>query len=284
MKRTIGIAALAALAALLLGISHAGAARAADPTEPPGFTSHSYRLDVNLEDVSGSLFSATLSDIPSTVPTPAAQWIGYNLDAGTFDLESSHAKCFIVSGSASSVPCSKIADMVDTSADGGVDATILAEPTDDNAQSFDAKKITVWVDAGGNDVAPPVDGGTSGTDQTATVPPPAKFYTKNIRLNVNLQDVDQLLFDVTVNDIPSTVPNSFRAYLQTVLDGSTFELDASAASCFVVKHNVANAVSCQAIASWLDASPDGGIDATILAKAVPGPELAYKAKKITVWQ
>lgn len=277
------IAALAALAALVLGVSFSGAAGAANPSEPPGFTSHTYRLDVNFEDVAGSVFSATLSDIPSSVPTPAAQWIGFNLDASTFDVDASHALCFIVSGSATSVPCTKIGDMVNTAADGGVDATILAVPTD-NAHSFQAKKITVWVDPSGSDVAPPTDDGSSGSDQTTTAPPPAKFYTKNIRLDVNLEDVDTLLFDATVNDIPATVPNSFRSYLESVLDGSTFELDASAATCFVVKHDVPNAVPCQTIASWLDAAPDGGIDATILAKAVSGPDLAYKAKKITIWQ
>ena len=283
MKSKLTIAALAALAALVLGVALPGAARADDPTEPAGFTSHSYRLDVNLEDVTGSVFSATLNDIPSSVPSAAAAWIGYNLDDGTFDVESSGAKCFVVAGSAQSVPCSQIADMVDNAADGGVDATILATPGDDYAQSFNAKKVTVWVDASGNDVPPPADDGSSGTDDTTAVPPPAKFYSKNIRLNVNLEDVDGLVFDATVNDIPATVPGSFRAYLESVLDGSTFELDASHATCFVVKHDVANAVGCQTLAGWLDASPDGGIDATILAKAVPGPELSYAAKKITVW-
>jgi len=283
MNRKTTLFVLAALAALVLGVALPGAARADDPTEPAGFTSHTYRLDVNLEDVNGSVFSATLNDIPSSVPSGAAAWIGYNLDASTFDVETSAAKCFIVSGSAKAVPCSQIADMVDNAADGGVDATILATPADDNAQSFNAKKLTVWVDASGNDVPPPADDGSSGSDQTTTVPPPAKFYSKNIRLDVNLEDVDGLLFDATVNDIPASVPGSFRAYLQSVLDGSTFELDASTAKCFVVKHNVQNVVDCQTLAGWLDASADGGIDATILAKAVQGPELAYKAKKITVW-
>ncbi|HET8893569.1 MAG TPA: hypothetical protein VFM96_05690 [Gaiellaceae bacterium] len=129
MKRATSLIFLALLSAHVLGVAPSSAARADDPSEPVGFTSHSYRLDVNFEDVQGTLFSASLNDIPSSVPTPAAQWIGYNLDTGTFDVDSSGAKCFILSGSPKAVPCSSIADMVDKSADGGVDETILAVPT-----------------------------------------------------------------------------------------------------------------------------------------------------------
>ena len=112
---------------------------------------------------------------------------------------------------------------------------------------------------------------------------PAKFYSKNIRLDVNLQDVDGLVFDAALNDIPASVTAPFRTYLEAVLDSSTFELDASHATCFTVRGGVQNQIACSTLATWLDQTADGGIDVTILAKAVQGDELSYSAKKITLF-
>jgi hypothetical protein len=149
--------------------------------------------------------------------------------------------------------------------------------------SFTAKKVTVWVDAAGHDVQPPADDGSPGGDVTPPAPP-AKFYSKNIRLNVNLQDADAgPLFDAALNEIPASVPAPFRAYLEAVLDSSTFELDASHATCFAVRHGVQNEVACATVATWLDQTADGGIDATVLARAVKGDALSYVAKKITIF-
>ena len=256
-----------------------------DPVAPAHFYEKTYRMNVNLQDVAGTVYSATLSSLPPSVPWPAQQWINYSLDTGTFDIASKDARCFVIGAKTATVPCSTIAKMVDESSDGGVDASVLVQPVDGGADgmSFTAKKITVWVDSSGNDVAPPADGGSPGGDTTPP-PVPPKFYSKNIRLNVNLQDAAAgPLFDVTVNDIPASVPSSFRTYLEAVLDGSTFEVDASHATCFVVRRGVQNQVGCNTIAGWLDQSADGGIDATILAKAVQGDELSYVAKKITVF-
>jgi hypothetical protein len=282
MSRKTILAAIAAALAVAAAAFGPAAARAADPIAPPGFYDGSYRLHVNLEDATHGVFSATLVDIPSSVRYPAAQWLGYSLDASTFDVASSTARCFVVSDKAREVACSKIADLVDHAADGGVDATILARPIDGDPMSFTARKITVWVDASGNDHAPPDEGGSPGGD-VAPPPVPPKFYSKNIRLNVNLQDVAEgRVFDATLNEIPGSVPGSFRTYLESVLDASTFEVDASSAACFVIKNNVQNSINCSTLGTWLDQTADDGIDATILARAVAGDDLSFKAKKITV--
>jgi hypothetical protein len=270
---------------MAIAVGLPGAARADDPTAPAHFYDKTYRLDVNLEDVDGAVYSATLNDIPSTVPWAAQQWITFNIDTATFDLSAANARCFLVSTKAQSVDCSQIATMVDAAADGGVDATVLAQPVDNgpDGMSFSAKKITVWVDESGNDVPPPDDGTSSGGDSTPP-PVPAKFYAKNIRLDVNLEDVAPgPLFDAVLNDIPASVPSSFSAYLDQFVGGSTFELDASHATCFTVRRGVQNQIGCATLASWLDATADGGIDATILARAVSGEELSYTAKKITIF-
>jgi hypothetical protein len=254
-----------------------------NPSAPPQFYEKTYRLDVNLQDVTGSVYSTTLSDLPASVPWPAQQWIAYNVDTATFDIESKAARCFIVTTKTASVPCTQIQKLVDDSADGGVEAAVLVQPVNaPGGMSFAAKKITVWLDASGNDVQPPADGGSPGGD-TPPPPVPAKFYSKNIRLNVNLQDAQAgPVFDAVLNEIPSSVPSSFRSYLEAVLDASTFEIDGSHATCFVVRHDVQNQVSCATVATWVDQAADGGIDAVILARAVDGAELSYAAKKITV--
>lgn len=51
MKRATSLIFLALLSAHVLGVAPSSAVRADDPSEPVGFTSHSYRLDVNFEDV-----------------------------------------------------------------------------------------------------------------------------------------------------------------------------------------------------------------------------------------
>jgi hypothetical protein len=256
-----------------------------DPVAPAHFYEKTYRINVNLQDVTNGVYSSTLSSLLPSVPWPAQQWIDYKVDTGTFDISSANAKCFVVSTKTQTVPCTDIAKMVDDSADGGVDASVLVQAVDGGAagMSFSAKKITVWVDASGNDVSPPADDGSPGGDTTPP-PVPPKFYAKNIRLNVNLQDAFAgPVFDVALNDIPSSVPTAFRTYLEAVLDGSTFELDASHATCFVVRRGVQNQVGCSTVATLLDQSADGGIDATILARAVQGDELSYAAKKITLF-
>jgi hypothetical protein len=276
--------ALAAIAIALPALAGADDTTV-EPTAPPHFYEKTYRVGVNLQDVSGTVYSATLTDLPSSVPWQAQQWITYNLDSSTFDVESKGAKCFVVSTKTEAAPCSRIATMVDEAADGGVEVYALVQPVDGGADglSFNAKKITVWIDGSGTDAQPPADDGSPGGDVTPP-PVPAKFYSKNIRLNVNLQDSDTgPVFDAVLNEIPASVPGSFRAYLEAVLDSSTFEVDASHATCFVVRRGVQNQVPCATVVSWLDQSADGGIDATILARAVKGTDLSYAAKKITIW-
>ena len=66
---------------------------------------------------------------------------------------------------------------------------------------------------------------------------------------------------------------------------ATFEVDASKAACFIVKHDVASSVPCKAIADLVDAASDGGIDAVAQVRAVAGRDgLSFTAKKITIRQ
>lgn len=277
-KLTYAATALLVLAGLVLGF--AGGARADDA--PAHFFDRAIRLEVNLEDVTGTTFSATLNSIPGTVPYSTSSYLSQHLDTSTFDVESANARCYVVSDRARSVPCSTIVSMVDDSSDGGVDAVILATPTlDANGDlGFDAKKFTVWVDASGNDVQAPADDPQTVPD-TPPVPPPAKFFQKNIRLNVNLQDETDGVYDAELNSVPSSVPSSFSSYLESQLNGF-FEIDATGASCFLIKHGVASSIKCSAISSLVNGAADGGVDATILAKPVAGAELSFRAKKITV--
>jgi hypothetical protein len=254
-----------------------------NPTAPPGFYDRTYRLDLHLEDVNGLFFSATLNELPPSVSWPAQQWLIHSLDSSAFDVDGSAATCFVVTAKTAVVPCSQIAKLVDSSPD-GIDVSTLVQPVDARGgMAFKAKKITVWLDASGDDKQPPADHGSPGGD--APPPPvPAKLYSKNIRLNVNLQDVSGLVFDASVNDIPGSVPADIRAYLEAVLDGSAFELDASKATCFVVRHSgVQNAVGCASIATLVDQAADG-IDATILGKAVKGSPVDFVAKKVILFQ
>ncbi len=281
MRSKLMYAACAALVLTGLVLGFAGGARADDP--PAHFFDRAIRLEVNLEDVSGSTFSATLNNIPGTVPYSTASYLSQELGTSSFDVESSGARCFLVSDKARSVPCAQLATMVDESADGGVDATILAWPTrnDVGDLAFNAKKITVWVDASGNDVPPPPDAEDPVPDPQP-VPAPPKFFQKNLRLNVNLQDENDGIYDAELSSVPSSVPSSFASYLYSQLDGF-FEIDATGASCYVIKHIVPSSINCSKIADFVNWSADGGLDATILAKPVAGNELSFKAKRITVW-
>ncbi len=288
MSRKPLLIVLAALALAAVG-APAGAladgppapAAAGTPSPPAKLFQKNWRLSVNLEDVQDLVFDATLYEVPSSVPAKVRDYLNEQLDGATFEVDATKAACFIVFGDrGKKVPCSQIADMVDSSPDGGVSAAILARPVAGDPLSFLAKKITVWVDASEADTPPPAE--APKTTQGASQAPP-KFFQKNWRLSVNLEDVQDLVFDATLYEVPSSVPAKVRDYLNEQLDGTTFEIDAKKAKCFIVKHDAAGEVPCSQIADLLDASPDGGIYATILARAVAGDELSFRAKKITIW-
>ncbi len=272
---------IAIAAAALVG---PGAVRA-DNGPPSGFFDKNYRLDVTLQDWNAPIFDTTLNDVPSSVPNDAATYLSQSLEYSTFNVDVSHATCFEVAATTSTVPCTAIGTMLDAQADGGVQAVVLAKPVAaaDGSLSFAAKKVTVWIDPGtGDDATPPADTGT--TDGPTSLPAPPKLFTKNIRMNLNLEDVQDLVFDASLNDITSKVPNTWSAYLHQELDSATFEVDATHAACFIVKHDVASSSPCAAIATILDGAPDGGIDVVAQVRAVAGPDgLSFTAKKITLW-
>jgi hypothetical protein len=272
------------VAAAALALAAPGLARA-DDGAPAGFFDKNYRLDVTLQDWTSPTFDATLNEVPSSVPYEAASYISLKLAYSTFEIDSSHATCFVVASSATKVPCAKLGELVDTAPDGGVYAIALAKPVanPDGSLRFDAKKITVWVGSDGQDVQSPADDGT--TDGPATVPAPPKLFKKNIRVNLNLEDSSALVFDGSLNDIVSKVPQSWSDYLHQELDYATFEIDARKATCFAIKHGVGSAIPCSTLADLVDASPDGGVDVVAQGRLVDGGAdgLSFAAKKITVW-
>jgi hypothetical protein len=271
------------VAIALVALAAPGLVRA-DNGPPSGFFDKNYRLDVTLEDWNSPIFDTTLNDVPSSVPYEAASYLTQTLAYSTFDVDVSHATCFEVSNAVAKVPCSDLGTLLDSQSD-GVQAMLLGKPiaNADGSLKFAAKKVTVWIDATGSDTTPPADGGT--TDGPATVPAPPKLFTKNIRLDLNLEDSQNLVFDASLNDIHSKVPASWSDYLHQELDAATFEVDASKATCFIVKHDIASSVPCTAIADLIGAAADGGIDAVAQVRAVAGPDgLSFTAKKITVWQ
>jgi hypothetical protein len=271
------------VALALVALATPGLVRA-DGGAPAGFFDKNYRLDVTLQDWNSPVFDTTLNDVPSSVPFAAASYLTQSLAYSTFDVDVSHATCFEVGAAVATVPCSQLGSLIDSQSD-GVQALVLGKPiaNADGSLKFAAKKVTVWIDATGADTPPPADGGT--TDGPATVPAPPKLFTKNIRLDLNLEDSSNLVFDASLNDIHSKVPASWSTYIHQELDDATFEVDASKAACFIVKHDVASSVPCKAIADLLDAASDGGIDAVAQVRAVAGPDgLSFTAKKITVWQ
>jgi hypothetical protein len=271
------------VALALVALATPGLVRA-DGGAPAGFFDKNYRLDVTLQDWTSPVFDTTLNDVPSSVPYEAASYLTRKLEYSTFDVDVSHATCFEISNKTATVPCADLGKLIDSQSD-GVQALLLGKPVAnaDGSLKFAAKKVTVWIDASGADTTPPADGGT--TDGPATVPAPPKLFTKNIRLDLNLEDSSNLVFDASLNDIHSKVPASWSDYIHQELDAATFEVDASKAACFIVKHDVASAVPCKAIADLVDAAPDGGIDATAQVRAVAAPDgLSFTAKKITIWQ
>lgn len=284
LRKTLLLAVVALVGAATLAAS----APADAPSAPAGFYQKNFRLDINLQDVQGLVFDAALGNVPGSVPAKVADYLNGQVGSATFEVDATAARCFIVKGDTpSSVACSQIADMVDASTDGGVDATVLTKPVLDPAGNlgFKAKKITVWVNATGQDVAPPAD---ASPPQPATppVPAPPKFFKKNIRLDVTLHDVQSLVFDATLYDVPSSVPAKTHDYLSQQLDDSAFEVDATGAKCFLVKHGNASGVPCSQIADLVDGSADGGVEAAILAKPLVDKDgdLGFAAKKITVSQ
>jgi hypothetical protein len=271
------------VALALVALAAPGFVRA-DSGPPSGFFDKNYRLDVTLQDWNSPVFDTTLNDVPSSVPYAAASYLTQSLAYSTFDVDVSHATCFKVSNAVATVPCSDLGKLIDSQSD-GVQALVLGKPiaNADGSLKFAAKKVTVWNDATGADTPPPADGGT--TDGPAAVPAPPKLFTKNIRLNLNLEDSSNGVFDASLNGIQSKVPASWSSYIHQELDDATFEVDASKAACFIVKHDVASSVPCKAIADLLDAASDGGIDAVAQVRAVAGPDgLSFTAKKITIWQ
>jgi hypothetical protein len=149
LRKSVLVAALAALAIAVVGVS---AAFAYSTPAPKNFWKKNYRLDIVLQDHQDGVFDAELSDISGSVPRQARYYLQENLGDGTFEVDSSNAKCFGITTddngdeSTQAIPCSDVAALVDGSA-GGVSASMLGRPThDENGDlSFVAKKIVVWL-------------------------------------------------------------------------------------------------------------------------------------------
>jgi hypothetical protein len=148
-KKSVLVAALAALTIAVIGV--AGAFAYSTPA-PKNFWKKNYRLGVVLQDHQDGVFDAELSDISGSVPRQARYYLQENLGDGTFEVDSSSAKCFGITAdehgdeSTQRIPCSDVADLVDESAD-GVYASMQGRPSqdEDGDLSFVAKKIVVWL-------------------------------------------------------------------------------------------------------------------------------------------
>lgn len=113
---------------------------------------------------------------------------------------------------------------------------------------------------------------------------PAKFFHKNYRLAVGLQDWNEPVFDATLLDIPASVPANAAQYISDQLGDATFELDASGARCYLSQDGgPAERVDCSDLGGIVDESPDP-VCAWILARPYVDEDgdLAFAAKKITV--
>lgn len=122
-----------------------------------------------------------------------------------------------------------------------------------------------------------------------STPAPAKFWKKNYRMDVTLQDAQDLTFDATLNDVADSVPRQARYYLNENLNDGSFEIDASSAKCFEVTSNddgnaATQAAPCSDVVAQLDDSPDG-LCATLLGRPTKDDngDLAFVAKKLVVW-
>jgi hypothetical protein len=149
MMRKSLVVVLAALALAAIGV--AGAFAYSSPA-PSNFWKKNYRLGIVLQDVQDGTFDAELSDIPSSVPRQARYYLQENLGDGTFEIDSSNAKCFEVTTdengnqSTQPAPCSDVANLLDASPD-GMYASMLGRPTHDadGELAFVAKKLVVWL-------------------------------------------------------------------------------------------------------------------------------------------
>lgn len=269
MRRTLTSLLAVAVAAATL-VAGAGASSA-----PASLATKSVRMDVNLHDVEGLVFDATLWQLAPATPPAIRDFLNHRLDY-SFEIDASSAKCFLVlNGVPGQLACKGLASTVEDSAEGGLDATVLARTVvaSDGTVSFKAKKITVWQS---HDAEEP-----SGEAKPPAVPP--KFFSKSYRLNVGLNDVDGTTFDASLSDFPGQTPARVQEYISWNVEAS-FDLDASGAACFTVKRDTVAAVECKEIAAYVDGWLDP-IYASILAKPYVDADgdLAFKAKKITIW-
>jgi hypothetical protein len=271
MHRRLISLVVAAIAAATI-VAGAGA----DSSAPASLATKNVRMDVNLHDAEGLVFDATLWQIAPATPPAIRDFLNQRLDY-SFELDASAAKCFLVLNEvAGALDCKELAARIDASAAGGVDATVLARTVvaTDGTVSFKAKKITVWQSHAADDEHP-------GDAKPPAVPP--KFFSKSHRLNVTLNDVEQTTFDASLADFPGQTPARVQEYIGWNVEAS-FNLDASAAVCFTVKRDTVTAIDCKEIAAHVDSSVDP-VYASILAKPYldADGDLAFKAKKITIW-
>lgn len=267
-RRLISLLAAAVAAATL--VAGAGA-----ESTPASLATKNVRMDVNLHDVDGLVFDATLWQIAPATPPAIRDFLNKRLDY-SFEIDATSAKCFLVlNGVQGALACKELASRIDDSAEGGIDATVLARTVvaGDDTVSFKAKKVTVWQSDHAEE--------PSGDAKPPAVPP--KFFSKSYRLNVGLNDVDGITFDASLSDFPGQTPARVQEYISWNVEAS-FDLDASGAACFTVKRDTVSAVDCKEIAAYVDSWVDP-IYASILAKPYldADGDLAFKAKKITIW-
>lgn len=267
-RRLVSLLAAAVAAATLV-------TGAVADSSPASLTTKNVRMDVNLYDAEGLVFDATLWQIAPATPPAIRDFLNHRLDY-SFDVDASSAKCFLVlNGVQGPLACKDLASRIDDSAEGGIDASVLARTVvaNDGTVSFRAKKITVWQSDSAEE--------PSGEAKPPAAPP--KFFSKSYRLNVGLNDVDGTTFDASLSDFPGQTPLRVQEYIGWNVEAS-FDVDASAAACFTVKRDTVAAVDCKEIAAYVDSWLDP-IYASILAKPYldADGDLAFKAKKITIW-
>lgn len=103
--------------------------------------------------------------------------------------------------------------------------------------------------------------------------PPAGFMKKSFKMDVDLEAVDGLLFDASLNKMLRGAPKTMRDFVNEEIAGETFELDATKAKCYLKDGKVTQKVACTKIATLVDNSADA-INALILAKPVLADDAA----------
>lgn len=264
MRRLLTASLATLVAAAAIGVAAAGAdttpapapapAPATTPTPPAGAPSTLYkknvRMDVSLQDSTGLVLDATLDQVADTAPARFKRYIEAVLDGELFSVDAASATCFIDDGAATRpATCKQVADLVDSSVD-AVPATVLARAIPGDPIDFVAKKVIAHS-----------DGLVAGSGASATA-------GQQATIDVSLSFAEAgALFDASLDDVDSSVPDRTAALLEKRLGVGTFPLDASKAVCSIIENGRSSRALCTDVADLVNSAFDT-VPATVLGRLV----------------